>query len=76
MSNKWLNEFKIAVVNADADAIEKAIREFDEANFSGLEELNEAAALNSQAEEILKAKQNGVKEQMSKLQNIKKYVQN
>lgn len=76
MSNKWLNEFKIAVANADADAIEKAIREFDEANFSGLEELNEAAALNSQAEEILKAKQNGVKEQMSKLQNIKKYVQN
>jgi hypothetical protein len=76
MRNKWLNEFKIAVVNADADAIEKAIREFDEANFSGLEELNEAAALNSQAEEILKAKQNGVKEQMSKLQNIKKYVQN
>ena len=76
MRNKWLTEFKIAVVNADADAIEKAIREFDEANFSGLEELNEAAALNSQAEEILKAKQNGVKEQMSKLQNIKKYVQN
>ena len=76
MSNKWLNEFKIAVVNADADAIEKAIREFDEANFSGLEELNEAAALNSQAEEILKAKQRDVKEQMSKLQNIKKYVQN
>ncbi len=76
MSNKWLNEFKIAVVNADADAIEKAIREFDEANFSGLEELNEAAALNSQAEEILKAKQSDVKEQMSKLQNIKKYVQN
>ena len=76
MSNKWLNEFKIAVANADADAIEKAIREFDEANFSGLEELNEAAALNSQAEEILKVKQNGVKEQMSKLQNIKKYVQN
>ncbi|MFC2587864.1 MAG: hypothetical protein ACFNYB_06145 [Campylobacter sp.] len=76
MSNKWLNEFKIAVANADADAIEKAIREFDEANFSGLEELNEAAALNSQAEKILKAKQNGVKEQMSKLQNIKKYVQN
>lgn len=76
MSNKWLSEFKIAVANADADAIEKAIREFDEANFSGLEELNEAAALNSQAEEILKAKQNGVKEQMSKLQNIKKYVQN
>ncbi|WP_295147750.1 hypothetical protein [uncultured Campylobacter sp.] len=76
MSNKWLNEFKIAVANADADAIEKAIREFDEANFSGLEELNEAAALNSQAEEILKAKQNGVKEQMFKLQNIKKYVQN
>ena len=76
MSNKWLNEFKIAVANADADAIEKAIREFDEANFSGLEELNEAAALNSQAEEILNAKQNGVKEQMFKLQNIKKYVQN
>lgn len=76
MSNKWLSEFKIAVANADADAIEKAIREFDEANFSGLEELNEAAALNSQAEEILKAKQNGVKEQMSKLQNIRKYVQN
>ena len=76
MSNKWLNEFKIAVVNADADAIEKAIREFDEANFSGLEELNEAAALNSQAEEILKAKQSDVKERMSKLQNIKKYVQN
>lgn len=76
MNNKWLSEFKIAVANADADAIEKAIREFDEANFSGLEELNEAAALNSQAEEILKAKQNGVKEQMSKLQNIKKYVQN
>lgn len=76
MSNKWLNEFKIAVANADADAIEKAIREFDEANFSGLEELNEAAALNSQAEEILKAKQSDVKEQMSKLQNIKKYVQN
>ena len=76
MSNKWLNEFKIAVVNADADAIEKAIREFDEANFSGLEELNEAAALNSQAEEILKAKQSDVKEQMFKLQNIKKYVQN
>ena len=76
MSNKWLNEFKIAVVNADADAIEKAIREFDEANFSGLEELNEAAALNSQAEEILKAKQSDVKEQMLKLQNIKKYVQN
>ena len=76
MSNKWLNEFKIAVVNADADAIEKAIREFDEANFSGLEELNEAAALNSQAEEILKAKQSDIKEQMSKLQNIKKYVQN
>lgn len=76
MRNKWLNEFKIAVVNADADAIEKAIREFDEANFSGLEELNEAAALNSQAEEILKAKQSDIKEQMSKLQNIKKYVQN
>ena len=76
MRNKWLNEFKVAVVNADTDAIEKAIREFDEANFSGLEELNEAAALNSQAEKILKAKQNGVKEQMSKLQNIKKYVQN
>ena len=76
MRNKWLNEFKIAVVNADADAIEKAIREFDEANFSGLEELNEAAALNSQAEEILKAKQNGVKEQVSKLENIKKCVQN
>ena len=76
MSNKWLNEFKISVANADADAIEKAIREFDEANFSGLEELNEAAALNSQAEEILKAKQSDVKEQMSKLQNIKKYVQN
>lgn len=76
MRNKWLNEFKIAVVNADADAIEKAIREFDEANFSGLEELNEAAALNSQAEEILKAKQSDFKEQMSKLQNIKKYVQN
>ena len=76
MNNKWLSEFKIAVANADADAIERAIREFDEANFSGLEELNEAAALNSQAEEILKAKQNGVKEQMSKLQNIKKYVQN
>ena len=76
MSNKWLSEFKIAVANADADAIEKAIREFDESNFSGLEELNEAAALNSQAEEILKAKQNGVKEQMSKLQNIRKYVQN
>jgi len=76
MRNKWLNEFKIAVVNADADAIEKAIREFDEANFSGLEELNEAATLNSQAEEILKAKQSDVKEQMFKLQNIKKYVQN
>ena len=76
MNNKWLSEFKIAVANADADAIEKTIREFDEANFSGLEELNEAAALNSQAEEILKAKQNGVKEQMSQLQNIKKYVQN
>jgi len=76
MSNKWLNEFKIAVVNADADAIEKVIREFDEANFSGLEELNEAATLNSQAEEILKAKQSDVKEQMFKLQNIKKYVQN
>lgn len=76
MRNKWLNEFKVAVVNADTDAIEKAIREFDEANFSGLEELNEAAALNSQAEEILKAKQSDVKEQMSKLQNIKKYVQN
>lgn len=76
MRNKWLNEFKIAVVNADVDAIEKAIREFDEANFSGLEELNEAAALNSQAEEILKAKQSDIKEQMSKLQNIKKYVQN
>ena len=76
MSNKWLNEFKIAVVNTDADAIEKIIREFDEANFSGLEELNEAAALNSQAEEILKAKQSDIKGQMFKLQNIKKYVQN
>lgn len=71
----WLSELKIAIVNNDINAIERLLKSFDVSKFQNLEQLNEAAALNLQATQLLKTKLEQTRQQIDKLQNVKKYIQ-
>lgn len=70
---KWLNEFKLALINEDILALDRLINEFSNQNFN-IDEALEAATLTNSAIELFKSKKITIQNKMQELKNIKKYV--
>lgn len=71
---KWLEEFKIAVSNADIANLERLIENFPQ-EFDNLEQLSEAATLTEGAIEIIKSKVDKLSVEMKKLKDARHYMQ-
>lgn len=70
---KWLEEFKIAVSNADIANLERLIENFPQ-EFDNLEQLSEAATLTEGAIEIIKSKVDRLSVEMKKLKDARNYI--
>lgn len=71
--SSWTNELKIALINEDIDGIERLIVSFKEQNFNR-SELIEASALVSSSIKLLEQKREYIKNEVSKLKNVQRYM--
>ncbi|MCR4941288.1 MAG: hypothetical protein K5978_00660 [Campylobacter sp.] len=70
---KWLNDFKLAVINEDIDKLDALIANFHEQKFT-TDEAIEAQALTKSAIEVYKKHTKYIKSEMQKLQNVRRYI--
>ncbi|CAD7287010.1 hypothetical protein [Campylobacter suis] len=70
---KWLDDFKLAIINEDFDAIKRLVASFNEQKFSSQDAV-EAQALTASAIEILKTKSKHIEGEIAKVNNIKRYM--
>nr|WP_314889242.1 hypothetical protein [uncultured Campylobacter sp.] len=69
----WLEEFKIALVNEDIEAIE-ALADKVPAEFKNIEEALQAQTLVGEAINLIQKSKADLSKEFEKLKNVKKYI--
>lgn len=69
----WLEEFKIALVNEDIEAIE-ALADKVPAEFKNIEEALQAQTLVGEAINLIQKSKAALSKEFEKLKNVKKYI--
>ena len=69
----WLEEFKIALVNEDIEAIE-ALADKVPAEFKNIEETLQAQTLVGEAINLIQKSKADLSKEFEKLKNVKKYI--
>lgn len=69
----WLEEFKIALVNEDIEAIE-ALADKVPAEFKNIEEALQAQTLVGEAINLIQKSKANLSKEFEKLKNVKKYI--
>lgn len=69
----WLEEFKIALVNEDIEAIE-ALADKVPAEFKNIEEALQAQTLIGEAINLIQKSKADLSKEFEKLKNVKKYI--
>lgn len=69
---KWLEEFKIAVIEEDSIKVDALLKEIPE--FKKIEEMREAYALIGEAKKKFENEQKHMQEKMNKMQKAKKFL--
>ena len=69
----WLEEFKIALVNEDIEAIE-ALADKVPADFKNIEEALQAQTLVGEAINLIQKSKADLSKEFEKLKNVKKYI--
>ncbi len=72
MQTNWLNNFKIAIINENIEDIVKCSESIP--FFNSVEDMKTAQALMQKAKELVKHEQQKVAHDMTKIQQIKKYL--
>ncbi len=73
MQQKWLEDFKIAIIEKNFEKIETLLEEMPEIKSIG--DLKTSVALINEAKKLLAQEQNQLKENMAKIQKSKKFLQ-
>ena len=73
VNKMWLEEFKIALVNEDIEAIE-ALADKVPAEFKNIEEALQAQTLVGEAINLIQKSKADLSKEFEKLKNVKKYI--
>lgn len=69
----WNSEFKLAIINENLEEIENLLSTMPK--FSSIEEMNIASSLTTSAMDMIKERKNLLYAELTKLRNVKKYIQ-
>jgi regulator of replication initiation timing len=73
LQQKWLEDFKIAIIEKNFEKIENLLEEMPEIKSIG--DLKTSVALINEAKKLLASEQSRLKENMAKIQKSKKFLQ-
>jgi hypothetical protein len=69
---KWLEDFKISIIEKDFEKIERLLNEMPE--IKSINDLKTSVALINEAKKLLAQEQNILRENMTKIQKSKKFL--
>ncbi len=72
MQLKWLEDFKISIIEKDFEKIEKLLEEMPE--IKSINDLKTSVALINEAKKLLTHEQRRLRENMAKIQKSKKFL--
>jgi hypothetical protein len=72
LQSKWLEDFKVSIIEKDFEKIERLLNEMPE--IKSINDLKTSVALINEAKKLLAQEQNLLRENMTKIQKSKKFL--